>query len=193
MQPAPRPPASVPLGGSLRASRAAQLARPHGPLAAVDLADGRALTVERLAPGWVVIADLRRYRAPPAAGRARAAARGADTAPASPRHGPRPRGRARRGRRRACDRVLGRACAGRRRAHAASGPRAAGRAAPQARAAGRAGSRRSRGRRPSRPRCPRRPPAPPPAVVAPAAAPAPPPPPPPPPPPLPELPSAPSL
>ena len=59
MQPAPRPPASVPLGGSLRASRAAQLSLPDGPLSAVDLADGRALTVERLAAGWVVIADLR--------------------------------------------------------------------------------------------------------------------------------------
>ena len=54
MRPVPRPPASVPLGGSLRASRASQLARPHGPLAAVDLADGRALTVEWLATGWVV-------------------------------------------------------------------------------------------------------------------------------------------
>jgi hypothetical protein len=54
VRPVPRPPASVPLGGSLRASRAAQLARPHGPLAAVDLADGRALTVEWLATGWVV-------------------------------------------------------------------------------------------------------------------------------------------
>jgi hypothetical protein len=51
---APRPLASVPLGGSLRASRAAQLARPRGPLAAVDLADGRALTVEDLGAGWVV-------------------------------------------------------------------------------------------------------------------------------------------
>ena len=58
VQPAPRPPASVPLGGSLRASRAAQLALPNGPLSAVDLADGRALTVERLGAGWVAIADL---------------------------------------------------------------------------------------------------------------------------------------
>jgi hypothetical protein len=46
----------VPLGGSLRASRAAQLARPHGPLAAVDLADGRALLVEPSGSAWVAIA-----------------------------------------------------------------------------------------------------------------------------------------
>jgi hypothetical protein len=43
----------VPLGGSLRASRAALLARPLGPLAAVDLADGRGLMVEDLGAGWV--------------------------------------------------------------------------------------------------------------------------------------------
>jgi len=67
VQSPPRPPASVPLGGSLRASRAAQLARPHGPLAAVDLADGRALAVERLAGEWVAseaIGDAPTLRGP---------------------------------------------------------------------------------------------------------------------------------
>ncbi|HET6174565.1 MAG TPA: hypothetical protein VFD90_18305 [Gaiellales bacterium] len=57
MQSVPRPIASVSLGGSLRASRAAQLARPRGPLAAVDLADGRALTVRDLGAGWVACPD----------------------------------------------------------------------------------------------------------------------------------------
>ena len=60
----------MPLGGSLRASRAAQLARPYGPLAAVDLADGRALTVARLrGHGWVAsrsTAMLRQRAASPA-------------------------------------------------------------------------------------------------------------------------------
>jgi hypothetical protein len=46
----------VSLGGSLRASRAALLARPLGPLTAVDLADGRALMVEDLGAGWVACA-----------------------------------------------------------------------------------------------------------------------------------------
>jgi hypothetical protein len=48
----------VPLGGSLRASRAALLARPLGPLVAVDLADGRSLTVEDLGAGWVACAAV---------------------------------------------------------------------------------------------------------------------------------------
>lgn len=52
VQPVPRPLASVSLGGSLRASRAALLIRPRGPLAAVDLADGRALMLEDLGAGW---------------------------------------------------------------------------------------------------------------------------------------------
>jgi hypothetical protein len=43
----------VSLGGSLRASRAALLALPRGPLVAVDLADGRALMLEDLGAGWV--------------------------------------------------------------------------------------------------------------------------------------------
>ena len=130
MQPAPRPPASVPLGGSLRASRAAQLALPNGPLSAVDLADGRALTVERLGAGWVAIRRSRRYRAG-VRGRRRSAAavEAPDTATSSPGHGPRARGRARRCGRRACVRVLGRACARRRRADAACGSRA-GRRSP---------------------------------------------------------------
>ena len=67
MQPAPRPLASVPLGGSLRASRAALLARPLGPLAAVDLADGGALMVEDLGAGWVAcpaVADAPARRVP---------------------------------------------------------------------------------------------------------------------------------
>jgi hypothetical protein len=55
VQSLPRPPASVPLGGSLRASRAAQLACPSGPLAAVDLADGRALLAELRGSVWVVV------------------------------------------------------------------------------------------------------------------------------------------
>jgi hypothetical protein len=58
VQSVPRPPASVPLGGSLRASRAALLARPLGPLVAVDLADGRSLTVEDLGAGWVTCAAV---------------------------------------------------------------------------------------------------------------------------------------
>lgn len=53
MQTVPRPPPSVPLGGSLRASRAAQLALPNGPLAAVDLADGRALVADLRDGVWV--------------------------------------------------------------------------------------------------------------------------------------------
>ena len=57
MQFVPRPVASVPLGGSLRASRAALLTRPRGPLAAVDLADGRALIVEDLGAGWTPCAS----------------------------------------------------------------------------------------------------------------------------------------
>jgi hypothetical protein len=52
----PRPPPSIPLGGSLRASRAAQLARPDGPLAAVDLADGRALVAVLRDAVWVELA-----------------------------------------------------------------------------------------------------------------------------------------
>ena len=56
MQSLPRPPASVPLGGSLRASRAAQLAAPEGPLAAVDLADGRPLMAELRGSLWVELA-----------------------------------------------------------------------------------------------------------------------------------------
>ncbi len=55
MQPVPRQPPSVPLGGSLRASRAAQLACPSGPLAAVDLADGRALLAELRGSLWVAV------------------------------------------------------------------------------------------------------------------------------------------
>jgi hypothetical protein len=51
----PRPPASVPLGGSLRASRAAQLAAPSGPLGAVDLADGRPLVAELRGDAWVEV------------------------------------------------------------------------------------------------------------------------------------------
>jgi hypothetical protein len=58
VQSVPRPPSSVPLGGSLRASRAALLARPHGPLVAVDLADGRSLVVEHLGAGWVASAAV---------------------------------------------------------------------------------------------------------------------------------------
>lgn len=57
MQSSPRPPASVPLGGSLRASRAAWLARPEGPLAAVDLADGRALEVALRGSAWIELGD----------------------------------------------------------------------------------------------------------------------------------------
>ena len=53
MHSTPRPPASLSLGGSLRASRAAWLARPEGPLAAVDLADGRALEVVRRGQAWI--------------------------------------------------------------------------------------------------------------------------------------------
>jgi hypothetical protein len=53
VQSLPRPPASVPLGGSLRASRAAQLAAPEGPLAAVDFADGRPLMAELRGSLWV--------------------------------------------------------------------------------------------------------------------------------------------
>jgi hypothetical protein len=53
VQTVPRPPPSVPLGGSLRASRAAQLALPDGPLAAVDLADGRALVAALRDGVWV--------------------------------------------------------------------------------------------------------------------------------------------
>jgi hypothetical protein len=53
VQTVPRPPPSVPLGGSLRASRAAQLALPAGPLAAIDLADGRALVAELRDGVWV--------------------------------------------------------------------------------------------------------------------------------------------
>ena len=49
----PRPPPSVSLGGSLRASRAAHLARPDGPLAAVDLADGRPLVAGLRDSRWV--------------------------------------------------------------------------------------------------------------------------------------------
>jgi hypothetical protein len=55
VQPVPRPPASVPLGGSLRASRAAQLAAPSGPLAAVDLADGRPLVAGLRGAAWVEV------------------------------------------------------------------------------------------------------------------------------------------
>jgi hypothetical protein len=47
----------VPLGGSLRASRAAWLARPEGPLAAVDLADGRALEVVLREIEWIELGD----------------------------------------------------------------------------------------------------------------------------------------
>jgi hypothetical protein len=57
VQSAPRPPASVSLGGSLRASRAAQLARPSGPLAAVDLADGRALLAELRGAVWIEVEE----------------------------------------------------------------------------------------------------------------------------------------
>jgi hypothetical protein len=57
----------VPLGGSLRASRAALLARPRGPLVAVDLADGRSLTVENLGSGWVASAVAFKSSAPDAA------------------------------------------------------------------------------------------------------------------------------
>jgi hypothetical protein len=55
VQPLPRPSASVPLGGSLRASRAAQLAAPQGPLAAIDFADGRALMAELRGTLWVEV------------------------------------------------------------------------------------------------------------------------------------------
>jgi hypothetical protein len=67
----------VPLGGSLRGSRAALLARPLGPLAAVDLADGRALMVEDLGAGWVAcpgVADAPPVRIPARAEDAPAAA-----------------------------------------------------------------------------------------------------------------------
>ena len=47
----------MPLGGSLRASRAAWLARPEGPLAAVDLADGRALEVALRGSAWIELGD----------------------------------------------------------------------------------------------------------------------------------------
>ena len=57
----------MPLGGSLRASRAAQLARPAGPLAAVDLADGRALLAELQGSLWVAVADGEDTLALPAA------------------------------------------------------------------------------------------------------------------------------
>ena len=56
MQFVPRPPSSVPLGGSLRASRAAWLVRPEGPLAAVDLADGSALLVHLVGGDWLPVA-----------------------------------------------------------------------------------------------------------------------------------------
>ena len=66
MQSAPRPPASVPLGGSLRASRAAQLARPDGPLAAVDLADGRAFMAEPRGARWIAVPAVGGPAGPPA-------------------------------------------------------------------------------------------------------------------------------
>ena len=45
----------MPLGGSVRASRAARLACPSGPLAAVDLADGRPLLAELRGSVWVAV------------------------------------------------------------------------------------------------------------------------------------------
>ena len=187
MQPAPRPPASVPLGGSLRASRAAQLTLPDGPLSAVDLADGRALTVERLAAGWVVIADLR------------------DAAPATPERAAAVEAPTRRRRHLgtglALAAVLGAAVVALATGFSGAPAPAVAGPTPQAVPLQPAGppQARARGGRAvplSQPKAeppPMPPPAPaqPPAVVAPAAAPAPPPPPPA--PPLPELPSAPSL
>ena len=166
----------------------------HGPLAAVDLADGRALlgrTGSRA--GWVVASPggehgcaARRCRR----ARARRFRARAGAAPA-PRHGARARGRARRGGGRAGDGILARALAGGRARHGA--PRARARACCGGARGGRAP------RRPPRRRAAPSPaPAPPPAraagrrrrappAAAAAAAP------PPAPPPLPELPSAPAL
>ena len=193
--PAPRPPASVPLGGSVRASRAAQLACPSGPLAAVDLADGRALLAELRGSVWVAVPRARRRSSSPGQGGARGRSRG-DIARAPPpaRHGRRARGRARSGRSRARRGLLGLAAAsgrragpaGERRRHARPGGRGA-------RAGARRARRRASGTR-AAPPAPRRPPpsaaaSPPPPPPAPVA----PPPVDPAPPPLPELPPAPAL